>query len=155
MIRILVSLVFILSMNAYAADSSSGCGIGWMVTKSMTTLGSFTRSLTNATFLNTFAMTTGTSGCTQHDLVLNEKQKIHFMESNMAPLQYEVALGNGERLEAMGMIMGCQQESMSHFKTTMKKNSGEIFSDESAPQVLNRMEKVIFSDQTLSSHCII
>lgn len=141
--------------TAFAQDRSNGCGMGWRVTKSMTTSASYTRALTNATFSNTLAMTSGTSGCARHDLVLNEKSKIHFIESNLIPLQYEVAVGSGERLEAAGVLFGCQQ-SMTEFKAALKSNSSKIFGgDNSASNVKGKVEEVISTDKNLSSSCII
>lgn len=155
--KIIISIFCFLTFpHAFAGDASSGCGLGWRVTKSMTTSGSSTRNLTNFTFSNTLAMTSGTSGCDFHSIVLQEKNKIHFVESNLVPLQYEIALGAGERLEAAHELFGCQSGDMDHFKSVMKKSSHAIFGiDRSPSHVLGRMEEVIHSDAKLTSSCLI
>lgn len=105
---------------SYAADSSSGCGLGWQVLPQQSLVSSFTRSMINATFSNTIAMTLGTSGCARHSIVYNEKQGIHFVEANKEVLVAEMAQGNGEYLTAMAEVFGCQD--LSSFATMVKKN---------------------------------
>lgn len=115
----LIAQMFIVS-SSYAADSSSGCGIGWQVLPKQSLVSSFTRNLVNATFSNTIAMTLGTSGCAKHSIVYNEKQGLHFVEANKEVLVAEMALGNGEYLTAMAEVFGCQDSSS--FATIVKKN---------------------------------
>lgn len=115
----LVAQMFIVS-SSYAADSSSGCGIGWQVLPKQSLVSSFTRNLVNATFSNTIAMTLGTSGCAKHSIVYNEKQGLHFVEANKEVLVAEMALGNGEYLTAMAEVFGCQDSSS--FATIVKEN---------------------------------
>lgn len=106
--------------SSYAADSSSGCGIGWQVLPKQSLVSSFTRNLVNATFSNTIAMTLGTSGCAKHSIVYNEKQGLHFVEANKEVLVAEMAIGNGEYLTAMAEVFGCQD--LNSFATIVKKN---------------------------------
>ena len=115
----LIAQMFIVS-SSYAADSSSGCGIGWQVLPKQSLVSSFTRNLVNATFSNTIAMTLGTSGCAKHSIVYNEKQGLHFVEANKEVLVAEMALGNGEYLTAMAEVFGCQDSSS--FATIVKEN---------------------------------
>lgn len=105
---------------SYAADSSSGCGIGWQVLPKQSLVSSLTRSMVNATFSNTIAMTLGTSGCAKHSIVYNEKQGLHFVEANKEILVAEMAQGNGEYLTAMAEVFGCQD--LNSFATIVKKN---------------------------------
>jgi hypothetical protein len=78
--KLFVVLALGLISFAYAQDRSSGCGMGWQVTRSMTTTGSYTRALTNATFSNTLAMTSGTSGCSARGIVMTDKEVQYFVE---------------------------------------------------------------------------
>lgn len=141
-------ILLALSMNAFSQDKSSGCGIGWQVTKSMTTTASYVRALTNGTFSNSIAMTSGTSGCARHDLVLKEKEKIYFVESNLIPLKREVALGGGERMSALANIWGCaNNESMTK---TLRKNYREIFHKTSPSTVVEKLNHLM---ESKSSGC--
>jgi hypothetical protein len=154
-----ISLIFLLPLTtlSFAADKSSGCGLGWKVTKSMTTTGYTVRASTNGTFSNSFGMTSGTSGCEKHSIVFNEKKKIHFLESNLVPLRYEIALGTGERLNALVELFGCYgDDSAAIFKNSLRSRSRELFLGKaSASDVLLGIEEFIQSDSTLGKSCLI
>ena len=153
---IILFLMLCLTHLSFAAEKSSGCGLGWRVTKSMTTTGSSIRGLTNHTFSNTFGMTSGTSGCQKHDLVLLQKKKIHFIEANRGPLDYEVALGQGERLEALVNLFGCQGESAQLFKKDLRANRAKFFSPSaSSAEVLSGIESHFQTHSILGTSCII
>ncbi len=135
--------VVLISTTLLAEDKSSGCGAGWQVTKSMTTSGSVTRSLTNATFSQSLAMTSGTSGCAKHDLVMQEKEKIHYVESNLIPLRREVAMGEGERINALAAIWGCQNaESVS---PSLKRNYRQLFYKKNPSEVVQGLNTLLAS----------
>lgn len=154
--KFFVLALMLFQVSNVFADKSSGCGMGWKVTKSMTTSASSTRTTTNGTFSNTFGMTSGTSGCDYHSIVLKDKNKLHFMESNLIPMKYEVAVGSGERLDAFGMMMGCNPESLGHFKSIMKKNTPQIFGHNNSPAaIIEEMEKIISTDSYLGAGCLI
>jgi hypothetical protein len=138
--------------QVFAEDRSSGCGVGWMVTKSMSTSGSFTRSLTNATFSSQFAMTSGTSGCARHDLVMVEKQKIHYVENNFHPLKREIAFGDGERVLALSQVWGCRNSSF--VGRVLKSNFEEIFMINSPSAVVNKVNEVLLREPNLIHECI-
>lgn len=142
--KILFISAFMLVSAAHAQDKSSGCGMGWQVTRSMTTTGSFTRALTNGTFSNTLAMTSGTSGCARHNLVLKQKEKIHYVEANLIPLRREVAMGEGERINALAAIWGCTNaEALS---PGLKKNYRELFYKQEASDVVQKLDSMIHAD---------
>lgn len=138
--------------EAVAKDRSNGCGVGWMVTKSMTTSGSFTRSLTNATFSSEFAMTSGTSGCAKHDLVKVEKQKIHYVENNFHPLKREIAFGEGERVNALAKVWGCQNSQF--VGRVLKNNFSEIYETSSPSVVVEKVNTVLLRAPNLISKCL-
>ena len=154
-----LTFFFLLSLSSLslANDKSSGCGLGWKVTKSMTTTGYMVRASTNGTFSNTFGMTSGTSGCARHSIVLNKKKKIHFIESNLVPLRYEIALGAGERLDALTHLFGCSADDANEmFKNTLRSNSGDLFLGKArALDVYMGIEKFIQSDSALGKSCLI
>jgi hypothetical protein len=150
---LLVAALVLVSSSLFAQDKSSGCGVGWMVTRSMTTSGSFTRSVTNATFSNTLAMTSGTSGCARHDLVLIEKARTHFIANNILPLQLEVAMGSGERLAVLGKMFGCDSQ-IDEFAFQMRKSHSQIFKTSNPSQVLDEVKSIIQNDQNLKNNCI-
>ncbi len=99
--KIILLCSFIIFSFSVHADSSSGCGLGWMVFKDQSLVSSTLRNTTHFILPNTFSMTFGTSGCAQHKIVLNEKRAIHFIESNYAQLMIDMAKGSGEYLNAL------------------------------------------------------
>lgn len=111
--------------NLYAADSSSGCGLGWQVFKKNSLVSSFSRALVNFTFLNTVGMTLGTSGCTQHSIVKNEMKAIHYTEANLPELMTDVARGNGEYINALTEIM--VPSNTECFSTQLRANYENVF----------------------------
>ena len=97
-------LALISATSVMAADSSSGCGMGWQVAPNQSLISSSTRSIVNATFSNTIAMTLGTSGCAKHSIVKNDAKGIHFAEANLNQLAIEMARGNGEFVTSFSSV---------------------------------------------------
>jgi len=95
------------------SDNSSGCGYGWEVTKGKTLSASSTRATTNATASNTIAMTMGTSGCDKHDIVMKEKEQLHFANINHEMIIADMSQGQGEYLNSFAEVLGCNAESFS------------------------------------------
>lgn len=150
----LIAIVFasLFSQFAMASDSSSGCGVGWMVFKKNSLISSALRSTTNAFFLNTIAMTSGTSGCARHSIVKNDQKSLHFTEANQNQLMTEIALGSGQNVSALSELMGCEP---SVFANTLKANYGEVFVKEemNAREVLNHIQAQVVFKPELTKAC--
>ena len=108
--KLLVLALASMSFAIFAGDGSSGCGLGWQVAPKQSLLSSFSRSVTHVILPNTFSMTFGTSGCSQHSIVKKDRAVEHFVEANLENLQIEMAQGNGETLLALGELMGCDSQ---------------------------------------------
>lgn len=116
------------SVNAaYAADGSSGCGLGWMLLKDNSLLSSSLRSTTHAWLPNTFSMTSGTSGCAKHSIVKNDKKDLHFADANYEILATELAQGQGEMVTAFAVTLGCTSEASETFGRVMQENYENLF----------------------------
>ncbi len=149
---ILASICFAAS-PAFAADSSSGCGLGWEVTQKQSLVSSAIRSTTNTFLPNTFSMTFGTSGCTKHSIVKNESEQMYFVESNLEQLSLEMAKGDGEYLRSFAAMMGCT-DSYSQFSTSVQKRYSEIFIDAATPGlVLEGVRREIRLNPELAHTC--
>lgn len=152
--NILLVLCLLPFANNAFAESSTGCGLGWAVTKSMTTTAASTRVSTNATFSNTLAMTSGTSGCAKHSIVKTKKLQHHFTEANYEFLLAESSIGNGEYLETMARAVGCSDMALPVFKTQMQKNVQTIFNDEkNVDKTLMEIDAVIRRNKSLRMNC--
>lgn len=146
-------LMVLMTSTSFAADSSSGCGVGWMVFKDNSLVSSFFRAATNATFLNTVAMTFGTSGCAKHSIVMNDKSGIHFVEANQHQLVVEMAKGRGEYVSAMGYVLGCRNLDL--FSAKARSNYNNIFSKDqmSASEIYQNIKNSVKADKDLSLSC--
>jgi hypothetical protein len=146
----MIGLFFILGLvsSAYAADGSSGCGLGWQVMKKNSLVSSALRASTNATFLNTVAMTSGTSGCAQHSIVKNDKADIHYAEANYEQLVSEMAQGKGETLSAFAEVLGCGTHT-SQFGQYVQAQYQSL-SEKSSPSELVQSIK---ADQAFTQAC--
>jgi hypothetical protein len=120
----LLTLAILLgSSNLIAADmepdKSDGCGLGWNIYDSKTILGTSIRGTTNQLIPSqTSGMTSGTSNCVKHDIVLKDKEPLYFTEANYESLVVEIAEGQGEYLNQYAQILGCEASKFS--KATQK-----------------------------------
>jgi hypothetical protein len=152
--NIIIGLLALISATSvFAADSSSGCGMGWEVAPKQSLVSSSTRSIVNATFSNTIAMTLGTSGCAKHSIVKNDAKGIHFAEANMNQLAIEMASGNGEFVTSFASVFGCQNSRA--FGSMVQANYETVLPSEktSGVELYNNVKAQIKNNATLSSTC--
>lgn len=140
---------------AFADDTSSGCGVGWMITKKQSLVSSSTRSTTNTVLPNTFSMTSGTSGCAPHSIVKNDEKAVIFAVNNAEPLMVEMALGKGEYLKGFSQTLGCGDAFFPGFSKLIQSNYKNI-SDQSQGDGLGIYRSVrsqLEQDPVLSAAC--
>lgn len=150
-------LVSGLGLNSFAGDGSSGCGPGWYLFKENSLVSSALRATTNTVLfpLMTIGMTVGTSNCTQHKLVLKEKESLHFATMNHFELKRDVVKGGGEYLSAFAETMGCPAAVQTQLNQGLRKNADKLYpSRDVAPQdVLLEVYKTILTDSELTRQC--
>lgn len=152
--NIIIGLMALISATSvFAADSSSGCGMGYEVAPKQSLVSSSTRALVNATFSNTIAMTLGTSGCAKHSIVKNEAKGIHFAEANLNVLAIEMARGNGEFVNTFASVFGCQNSSA--FGSMVQANYETVLpsASTSGVELYNNVKAQIKNNATLASSC--
>ena len=103
-----------------AADSSSGCGLGWMLLKENSLVSSSFRATTNAMFSSTIGMTLGTSGCAKHKIVKLDKKEIHYAEVNFDHLLRDFSMGKGQFAKNFAAVLGCDQGMQKEFSKHMQ-----------------------------------
>jgi len=115
------SLLIALSVlvgSSFAMANDAGCGLGGMLIKPNTKLMQVIAVTLNGTGVQTFAITSGTSGCTANGIVKNDKQIQYFVEVNQEELTREMAQGHGEKLTTLAALNGCSStEQISAFNT--------------------------------------
>lgn len=155
--NLFVVLMFVIfgSSVAHAGDQSSGCGLGWEIFKKNSLVSSAFRSTTNAIALNTIAMTSGTSGCSKHDIVMKQKAAIYYAEANYLKLQSEMAEGKGEHIQAFAKILGCNEAAAIRAGGVLQGNYEKIFTTDSVKpyEMLEESARSIYSSELASSGC--
>lgn len=88
---------------------------------------------TNGTSGNqTFAITSGTSGCTQDGVVRSAWKTAMFIDGNRTKLARDMAVGHGESLDALAQLIGVEQSDRVAFNAMAKDNFSQLFSSEEA-----------------------
>jgi len=146
-------MALVATTSIFAADSSSGCGMGYEVAPKQSLVSSSTRSIVNSTFSSTIAMTLGTSGCAKHSIVKNDAKGIHFAEANMNVLALEMARGNGEFVAGFAGVFGCQNSEAFGSMVQAKYESVLPSANTSGVELYNNVKAEIRNNATLSASC--
>jgi hypothetical protein len=100
-------------------DTGPGCGLGKLVwgeyKKQKNIAPQVFMATTNGTGMNTFAISSGTSGCTNDGQVMAEHKVNVFVASNLQNLSQEMAQGQGEHLVSLATLMGVPAEHQTAF----------------------------------------
>lgn len=153
--KLLLLAITFFSVQSFA-DSSVGCGLGSLIWKKNSIVSALFRATTNASFSSQlFGITTGTSGCTQHSIVKRDMAPVYYAESNMENLRVEMAMGEGEYLNAFAATLGCELSDQKLFNDVTKSQYETIFRvDTKTPaQMLNNVKSVINKNATLKNTC--
>ncbi len=154
--KIIFSFAFLMSCNFVYAAGDAGCGLGSLIIKSNTKLMQLFAVTTNGTFASqTFGITSGTSNCTAHGLVKNEKEQIIYAEANYQHLISDMARGSGETLDTLASMMGCEENSIPAIGELTRSNYEKIVSPNgaSAVKVLDAIKGEIKNNQKLAVSC--
>ncbi len=121
--KLLVLMISFGCMNSFARNyGEGGCGLGSVV---MGKDGNQILAVTtNETGMQSFAITSGTSNCTDDGAVASGREVPLFIEVNRVALAKDAARGQGETLAGLAQLMGCQTETLGQ---AMKSNYDSIF----------------------------
>lgn len=146
-------LTLVAASSVFAADSSSGCGMGYEIAPKQSLVSSSVRSIVNATFSSTIGMTMGTSGCAKHSIVKNEAKGIHFAEANMNQLAVEMARGNGEFVASFASVYGCNNAEAFGSMVQSRYESVLPSANTSGVELYNNVKAEIRNNAALSASC--
>lgn len=109
---------------------------------------------TNGTSGNqTFAITTGTSGCTQDGVVRSTWKTAMFIDGNKDRLARDMSIGNGETLDSLAHLMGVREQDRVAFTRAMQANVSVIFpSGSTTDDSMIALRQVLRSDSELSQY---
>lgn len=152
----LVSLgLFLVSSQAFAVGDA-GCGLGSLVWKDNAKLVQLFAVTTNGTFASqTFGITSGTSNCSAHGLVMNDQDRVNFVEANYPKLQVDMARGQGETLSTLAEVLGCNGSAVGKLGRMTQEQFPSLFPTEgaSAAQLLNGVRERILKNPDLAVGC--
>ncbi len=107
----------------------AGCGLGSMLIEDNSKWPQVGASLLNGTGFQSFAISFGTSNCTEDGAVTASREKEAFVESNLADLRSDVAAGQGEYLSALAALYGCNGANADVFSKNLASARGHVFTD--------------------------
>ena len=147
---------FALAANTGTPDTGPGCGLGKLAFQNYPhakTKGAQVLMATlNVIGANTFAISSGTSGCTDDNRWWAENKTTMFAELNSDALAQEMAQGRGEHLASLATLLGVPQEQHATFFAMAQEhyatltNAGEL----SAVAMVKALNEAISSNPVLT-----
>ena len=122
-------------------DTGPGCGLGklaWGDYKGQKEIAPQVLMVTtNGTGMNTFAISSGTSGCTNDGKIMGEHKTTMFASLNFDALTAEMAQGQGEHLASLATLMGIPAERHGEFfAMTQERYTSLVQAGEASPVAL-------------------
>ncbi len=109
----------------------AGCGLGSVIFGSEPGGVQIFAATTNGTFGNqTFGITTGTLNCGDPIWAYSQNEVKKFVVHNMDALALDIAMGNGETLDAFAELMQVPVEQRSEFAGMLQANFDQVFTSD-------------------------
>jgi hypothetical protein len=122
-------------------NNGPGCGLGklaWENSNQKDSIGGqVLMATTNGTGFQTFAISSGTSGCTNDGQILASEKVNVFAAVNFDNLSQEMAQGQGEHLTSLATLMGIPvAQQPAFFAMTQEKYTTLIQVEETSPKTV-------------------
>jgi hypothetical protein len=140
---LMLSVAVLFGMQAGLAmatnpDTGPGCGLGKLLwadsTHQKNIAPQVLMATTNGTGMNTFAISSGTSGCTNDGKIMAEHKATVFTAANFENLSQDMAQGRGEHLASLATLMGVPANHQGEFFTmTQNQYTDLIRKGEASP----------------------
>lgn len=155
--KMIGGIVLLTASSSAFAVSPGGpdCGWGNMLFEGQSGPVHFLASTTNGTSGNaTFGMTSGTNGCSIDGTLTYGGKSM--LGSIMDEFSQDVAMGHGEALNAVAVMMGVEPQDRPAFAEVTHKNFDVIFPSENvtADEVLTSLHSVMKQDDRLAKYAI-
>jgi hypothetical protein len=129
-LRSVVAVAVLSTVGFATVNTQTGCGLGSQIIKDDSTAVMLALQATlNATGIQTFDITSGTSGCKKTTFVMNERAS-EFVASNMDQLSREIAIGQGESVSTLAELLNVQDKAK--FASVLQANYNAIYTSEKA-----------------------
>ncbi|MFK7993949.1 MAG: DUF3015 domain-containing protein [Granulosicoccus sp.] len=149
----------LLGVSSFAmADAPGGPNCGWgnlLMQGQSGLISHLVASSTNGTSGNaTFGMTFGTNGCSVDGALTYGGDSMVWFDDVLDEYSTDVALGQGETLDAVAVMIGVEQQDREHFGKLMHDNFVQLFpaTDVSSQEVLDSMIALMSADPMLSKY---
>lgn len=153
---LLAALLLPLSAMAAGENNIGSCGWGSKVFQGQRGLApQVLGATTNGTSGNqTFAISSGTSGCTQDGAVSSTWKTAMFIDGNKEKLAQDMSKGNGEALQSLAQLIGVKDADKAAFYRATKENFAQIFGSDSATaeQIAAGLKQVLAADSSLAQY---
>lgn len=153
-----VAVVAAFPMAAMAAGENNvgACGWGSKLFEGQSGIApQVLAATTNGTSGNqTFAVTSGTSGCTQDGAVSSGWRTAMFIDGNKHKLARDMSVGSGEALDSLAHLIGVDAQDRAAFNSLAKDNLARIFpsDDVATQQIVASLREVMAADARLARY---
>jgi hypothetical protein len=142
-----------------SGQAQANCGPGPVVMQK--NKGMLLQSLgatTNATLLptQTFAITSGTSGCSNSGIIKKDVEQRFFVAVHMQNIYQEMAQGGGVHLETLAVLMGCPAERHGDFARMTRRELERLYPARShllPAEMLERLRQEMRAEAVLAQSC--
>jgi hypothetical protein len=141
---LMLSVAVLFGMQAGLAmatnpDTGPGCGLGKILwadnTHQKNIAPQVLMATTNGTGMNTFAISSGTSGCTNDGKIMAAHKATVFVAANFENLSQDMAQGRGEHLASLATLMGVPANHQSEFFTMTQDQYTVLLRDGAASPI--------------------
>lgn len=136
------------SLNNGKGYGYAGCGLGSLVFGSQDGFIQVPAATLNATGVQTFGITTGTSNC---DIPKMGQSAAVYIEANKEIVMKEASRGEGETMTDLALIFNCSNTQL--FSEKVQNNYSQIFDSSNAYDSSRAILNTIKSDSALSASC--
>lgn len=155
---VLAATLFAAPFAAQAAGENNVGSCGWGSKLFEGQSGLFPQILatwTNGTLGNqTFAISSGTSGCTQDGTVSSNWKTAAYIDGNKERLARDMSRGSGESLDTLAQLLGVKEEHKAQFVRATRENFGRIFpsAQASTDEVRSGLKQVLSGQDKLAAY---
>ena len=154
---LILGIGLLMTSIAFAENNGSGCGLGKRLFEGKKgLLFNVLAVTTNQIYsTNTYAMTSGTSGCDADSVILKDKEQEVFVAVNLDNLSQDMAQGDGMYLQALSGLMGCTTEAFGTFAELAQDKYEVLFDtvDANAAGLLSGLKRELAAHPMLNTNC--
>lgn len=153
--KLVLATILAMAPSVAMAGADGSCGVGSKVWDSQKGVAPQVLAMTtNGTFFQTFAVSSGTSGCKPGATVRGNWKMGMFLDGNREKVARDMSLGYGETLDSMASIMEMDEAHKPVFFRATKENFAKIFpsTDVTVGDVMASLREVLAADSELAQY---